>query len=124
MTTTNDAARVLCPRTCLDCCCQEHHWGDYGGDDEDEPGEDSSMQCKHCPARVDYTEPCTLCGRELLDHDFDTLACDPDLDGDEHPKFTYGGQPKRVCKQVHPWDVDPGPGDRPAAGPGGFRLLD
>lgn len=106
---TNDAARLLCARTCLDCCCQEHHWGDYGGADdangEEEDCDSNTMQCKHCPAKLDYTEKCTLCGKELIDHDTDTFACDFDATEDTDPKFTYEGQPKRECKQVHPWDA-------------------
>jgi hypothetical protein len=105
MTNTNDEARVLCPRTCIDCCCQEHHWGDYSNNyDESGEQDDNCMGCKHCGALLDYTEPCTLCGKELIDHDTDSFACDPEADGDDAPKFTYAGQPKRECKRVHPWD--------------------
>lgn len=104
---TNDQARVLCPRTCLDCCCQEHHWGDYGGPDDangdSEDYDSNTKQCKHCPALLDYTEKCTLCGKELIDHDFDEWFCDPEA-GPGSPRFKYAGQPERVCKQVHPWD--------------------
>ncbi len=105
MTNTNDEARKLCPRTCIDCCCQEHHWGDYGdGFDESGEEDDNCMGCKHCPAKLDYLEPCTLCGNQLIDHDTDTFACDEEFAGDDDPKFTYAGQPKRECKLAHPWD--------------------
>jgi len=113
MSKTNDEARLLCPRTCIDCCCQEHHWGDYGGDEEDEiAGEDNYLRCKHCPAKLDYTTPCLNCGNQLIDHDLDTWACYPDLDGDDDPKFRYAGQPTRECKNVHPWDKGPELGER------------
>lgn len=98
MRTTQEAARKLCQRPCVDCCCSEHHWGDYGGD-PDEEGHDAVLQCKHCPAALEAEEVCTRCEAELIDHDLDNLDCQ-----DEKGKFHYEGQPVRVCKRVHPWD--------------------
>lgn len=106
MSKPNDEARVLCPRTCIDCCCQEHHWGDYSGASDEGGLEDNAMACKHCPAILPYTTPCLNCGKELIDHDLDTLACDQEMTEDSDPKFRYAGQPVRQCKQVHPWDKE------------------
>jgi hypothetical protein len=97
----NAEAKTLCPRTCLDCCCEVHHWGEYGPD-EDENGDlieddDTVYSCKHCPARLGAEEVCTRCEEALIDHD--EFDC-PDGKG----KFRYEGEPVRVCKQVHPWD--------------------
>lgn len=89
------AARKLCPRTCLDCCCEVHHFGDYG----DEENEDVVLSCKHCPAALEAEEVCTRCEAALIEHDLGNLDCQ-----DEKGKFHYEGQPVRVCKQVHPWD--------------------
>jgi len=63
---TTEAAKVLCPRTCGDCCCEPHHWGALYGDDSGE-----TIGCKHCEAAVDLEEKCVRCGKELIDHDFD-----------------------------------------------------
>lgn len=107
-TATNKHARVLCPRPCADCCCQEHHWGDYGGPDDanGEPDDCDSghMSCKHCQAELDYSEKCLLCERELIEHDHDTWACDSTDETPMPDKFRYSGQPDRVCNEVHPWD--------------------
>lgn len=111
MSSTNDQARALCPRTCLDCCCEEHHWGDYGPD-EDENGDidldDNSMHCKHCPAKLGYDEPCVRCERPLIGHDLDTLDCDSlePVCAPDGQKFAFKGQVVRVCNLIHPWDEE------------------
>lgn len=101
---TNDAARALCPRTCIDCCCEDHHWGFYGGDD-DEAGEivdDNSMECKHCPAKLDLEERCLKCGQPFIEHDMEgDWSC---AEGFRSGPFEFKGQAKRVCTRVHPWD--------------------
>lgn len=94
MTRTNDAAKSLCPKTCLDCCCESHHWGTLYGS---ELGE--AMGCKHCPATLDLSERCVGCGGKLVNHEFDDDWSGPDCDA-----FGYDGQPQRHCPGPHPWD--------------------
>lgn len=99
---TNAEAKALCPRTCIDCCCEVHHWGVYGPE-EDENGnvnldDDTMYSCKHCPARLSAEEICVLCKAALIDHG--ELNC-PEGNG----QFLYDGEPKRVCTQSHPWDT-------------------
>ena len=106
---TNDEARKLCPRSCLDCCCQEHHWGFYGGpDDANGDGEfedDGSMECKHCPAKLDLEERCLKCGQPFIEHDIEgDWSC---AEGFQSGTFQYKDQPVRVCNAIHPWDEGP-----------------
>jgi len=49
---TTKAAWKRCPRKCIDCEGEDHHWGVYGGD---------RLSCKHCPAAVNYGEQCARC---------------------------------------------------------------
>lgn len=85
-----DPKRTLCPRTCIDCCCEPHHWGEYG----DEEG----LSCKHCSAVLPYVEVCVRCEAELIDHD--GMDC-PEGGG----QFRYEGEPARNCQGPHPWDT-------------------
>jgi hypothetical protein len=93
---TNEAAKLLCGRTCLDCCCSDHHWGIY---------EDCEVKCKHCPATLSWDEVCVVCKHTLGDHDIEEDWACQTCDGPLGCKrFRFAGQAVRTCTNVHPWD--------------------
>lgn len=78
-----------CPRRCVDCEGEKHHWGEYFGFKEEEPDEDDDSSgpehpaakagllawqvCKHCPAWRQMPDDDEDLGDEDLDDELVSL---------------------------------------------------